>query len=365
MARILFGVAGEGFGHSSRSELIGRRLMESGNEVLFAASAKSLAYLKPLFPGRVEEVHGLGFVVKDGQVLPIPTLMDNIVKYHKGFLTNRRLFSRKVKQFAPDLVISDFEPFCAWWADRHRIPCVFIDNEHVLTMAKLEDVPGWLDRVHAKAVTRGYHTRAKAYVIMNFFTAPLKTKKAVFGNPVIRKQVLDLNVQNQPHITVYSTDSRPETKEKYISIFQQFAAHPFYIYGFGIEEEHGNCHFKKTSTEGFLKDLASGSGVVATAGLSLLSECLYLKKRMFLMPLKGQFEQQVNAVYAQHLGFARCAQDLNKADLKLYLADLDKAYPDDGRILWPDNEAYFGILDQTLQKIGFQTNLISSRDERI
>lgn len=365
MARILLGVAGEGFGHSSRSELIGRRLMDAGHEVMFAASAKSLAYLKPLFPGRVEEVHGLCFVVKDGQVLPIPTLMDNIVKYRKGFLTNRRLFSNKVKQFAPELVISDFEPFCAWWADRHHVPCVFIDNEHVLTMAKLEDVPGWLDRVHAKAVTRGYHTRAKAYVIMNFFSAPLKTKKAVFANPVIRKQVMDLKVKRQSHITVYSTDSRPETKQKYISIFGRFAPQTFTIYGFGIEEEHCHCYFKKTSTEGFLNDLASGCGVVATAGLSLLSESLYLKKRMFLMPLKGQFEQQVNAVYAQRLGFARCAEDLNESDLKLYFADLDKNFPNDDRILWPDNEAYFGILDQTLQKIGFQTNLISSLSGKI
>jgi uncharacterized protein (TIGR00661 family) len=365
MAKILFGVAGEGFGHSSRSELIGRRLMDAGHEVMFTASAKSLVYLRPLFPGRVEEVHGLHFIVKDGQVLPIPTLVDNIVKYHQGFLTNRRLFSRKVKCFAPDLVISDFEPFCAWWADRHHVPCVFIDNEHLLTMAKLEGVPGWLDRVHAKAVTRGYHTRAKAYVIMNFFSAPLKTKKAVFANPVVRKQVMDLKAQNQSHITVYSTDSRPETKEKYISIFQRFAAHPFYIYGFGIEEEHGNCRFKKTSTEGFLRDLAGGCGVVATAGLSLLSESLFLKKRMYLMPLKGQFEQQVNAVYAERLGFARCAEDLNEPDLKLYLADLDKKYPEDDRILWPDNEAYFGILDQTLKKTGFQANLIHCRSDRI
>lgn len=357
MAKILFGVAGEGFGHSSRSEIIGRRFMEAGHEVMFAASAKSLAYLKPLFPKQVQEVHGLHFIVKDGQVQAIPTLVDNLVKFPEGFLTNRRLFSHKVTQFGPDLVISDFEPFCAWWADRHRVPCVFIDNEHVLTMAKLEDVPGRRSCIKAQAVTRGYHTRAKAYVIMNFFRAPLKTKKAVLANPVIRKQVMNLKVENQSHITVYSTDSRPETKQKYISIFQRFPSIFFFVYGFGVDEENGNCRFKNTSTDGFLKDLSSGCGVIATAGLSLLSECLYLKKRMFMMPLKGQFEQQVNAVYAQRLGIAHCAEDLNEQDLKSYLADLNKNYPDDERLLWPDNEAYFHILDQTLQKNGFSLNL--------
>ena len=101
---------------------------------------------------------------------------------------------------------------------------------------------------------------------------------------------MELKVENKPHITVYSTDSKPETKQKYISIFQRFTPQSFFIYGFGTDEEQGNCRFKKTSTEGFLKDLSAGSGVVATAGLSLLSECLFLRKRMFLMPLKGQFE---------------------------------------------------------------------------
>jgi uncharacterized protein (TIGR00661 family) len=352
-AKILFGVAGEGFGHSSRSELIARRLMQAGSEVLFAASAKSLSYLSPLFPGRVEQVHGLHFVVKDGQVRAFSTLADNIIKYRKGFLTNRRLFSQKVKTFAPDLVISDFEPFSAWWAFRNRVPCVFIDNEHLLTMAKLDKVPGLVSRIKADIVTRGYHTRASAYVIMNFFTAPLKTQKAVLANPVIRKQVMDLTVERRPHITVYSTDSKPETKAKFISIFNRFPSHPFYIYGFHVAEEHGNCVFKQISTEGFLRDLSTGSGVVATAGLSLLSECLYLKKRMFLMPLKGQFEQQVNAVYAERLGVAVCASDLDEQKLKQFFDGLDKDYSSDPRILWPDNEAYFAILDQTLQKIGF------------
>jgi len=353
MAKILFGVAGEGFGHSSRSELIGRWFLDRGHEVMFAASGKSLAYLAPLFPGRVQEVYGLHFIIKEGQIQPISTLVDNIVHYRKGFLTNRRLFSSAVADFAPDLVISDFEPFSAWWAFRHRMPCVFVDNEHLLTMAKLEQVPGRMDRLKARVVTRGYHTRAKAYVIMNFFKAPLKSRRAVFANPVIRKQVMDLKVQTQSHITVYSTDSRPETRQKLISVFSQFPSHPFYIYGFPVEDQHRNCTFKKISTTGFLADLAAGSGVVASAGLSLLSECLYLKKRMLMVPIQGQFEQKVNAVYAERLGIAHQVNQINTDNLSRFLDDLDKPFSTDERILWPDNEAYFSILAQTLAGIGF------------
>ena len=37
MAKIIYGVAGEGFGHSSRSHLIGQRLLDAGNDVIGAS----------------------------------------------------------------------------------------------------------------------------------------------------------------------------------------------------------------------------------------------------------------------------------------------------------------------------------------
>jgi len=43
-------------------------------------------------------------------------------------------------------------------------------------------------------------------------------------------------------------------------------------------------------TEGFAADLAAARGVIASAGLSLISECLHLKKKMLLLPLAGQYE---------------------------------------------------------------------------
>ena len=46
MARIIYGVAGEGFGHSSRSHLIGQRFIDAGHDVMFVGSQKSLLYLK-------------------------------------------------------------------------------------------------------------------------------------------------------------------------------------------------------------------------------------------------------------------------------------------------------------------------------
>jgi uncharacterized protein (TIGR00661 family) len=348
MAKVLYGVAGEGYGHSSRSEIIGRRLLEAGHEVRFAASGKSLSYLAPLFPGRVHEVFGLQLVYCHGAVQPIKTIGQNIKEYRAGSSVNQRLFEM-ARQFEPDLVISDFEPFCGWWAFRRRIPCVYIDHQHILTLARLEGIPRGWGRLQTDCVVRAYHSFAQCYVGINFFRVEVKTPRLVPVNPVVRRQVMELSPTYGDHILVYVTDSRPETQQYLIQQFGPFCSYHFHIYGFHVEQEHGNCIFRKTSTDGFLQDLSSCAGVIATAGFSLISECLYLKKRMLLMPIKGQFEQQVNAIYAERLGFARNARWLELDSLKLFLKDIEREFPRDDRILWPDNERFFNSLDHVLR----------------
>jgi uncharacterized protein (TIGR00661 family) len=216
----------------------------------------------------------------------------------------------------------------------------------------------------ADIVTRGYHTFAKKYVILNFFRASLHNSRAILAAPVVRQCVTKLPVSQQDHVVVYSTDSKPDTKQTYLTLFGRLAPRPFYIYGFNVEERHGNCFFKKNSTPGFLEDLASCRGVIATAGFSLISECLYLKKRMLLTPVGGQFEQIVNAAYAQRLGFARYPQRLDDQPLRLFLNDTEKEFPNDERILWPDNEGFFRLLNHTLNEslnpAGITLNLTAS-----
>jgi uncharacterized protein (TIGR00661 family) len=139
--------------------------------------------------------------------------------------------------------------------------------------------------------------------------------------------------------------------------FEAFCSYRFYIYGFHVEQEHGNCIFRKTGTDSFLQDLSSCIGVISTAGFSLISECLHLKKRMLLMPLKGQYEQQVNAMYAERLGFATYARSLDTDSLRIFLKDAEKEFSRDDRILWPNNERFFSNLDNALQTHGIRLNL--------
>ncbi|MHC4743282.1 MAG: glycosyltransferase family protein, partial [Planctomycetota bacterium] len=315
MARIIYGVAGEGFGHSSRSHLIGQRLIDAGHDVMFVGSQKSLLYLKQYFGERVKEIFGLSFAFQDGRIDKSETLKRNLLRLPDGNRHNDELFKEHFEPFDPELIISDFEPFSAWWAWRNGVPFMSIDHEHVLTLCKLEHrTRNWFARLTAETVAKCHYVGAASYVVINFFEAPLRIESAVLAPPVVRPLIEELMPTAGEHILLYSTIG--SNHEQLCEILTQFGDQKFFIYGFdkamATPLDQKNCIFKKRSTEGFLSDLASSRGVIASAGFSLLSECLYLKKKMLLQPVAGQYEQVINAHYIEKLGLGLGAKELDE-----------------------------------------------------
>jgi len=350
MARIIYAVAGEGFGHSSRAHLIGQRFLDAGHEVMFVASHKALLYLRSIYGQRVREIFGLSFTYRRGRIDAPRTFLRNLLKSMQSHSGNRRLFRNVYEPFEPDLVVTDFEPFTGWWAWRHRVPFISLDNEHILTVCRLQH--RWrhiASRTSATAVTRCVGIRAATYVVPNFFKAPLKTDRAILAPPIVRPAVTQLTPSDAGHVIIYWTTGTEESRLR--AVLKEFPRQLFYVYGFDKKVRVGNCVFKRASTEGFLDDLASARGVVASAGLSLISECMYLRKKMFILPLPGQYEQTINAHYIGQLGLGQSANRLDEAKLGRFLDRLDDPISQDDRILWPDNEGFFDVLEGVLGRL--------------
>jgi len=343
MARIIYAVAGEGFGHASRTHLIGQRFLDAGHDVIFATSHRALLYLRECFGERAREIFGLTFDYSKGYVDPVATVWKNLARFPGGRKVNKQLYNEVYKPFNPDLVVTDFEPFSAWWALRNRVPFVSINNEHTLIFCKLEHkLKNVVQRIQAGVVTRFHYVGAKAYVLISFFQAPLKNDKAVLAPPIVRPIITELTPTDAGHITIYWTTGTNEDQLR--DVLSRFSDQSFHIYGFNKRLERGNCVFKERSTEGFLTDLASSRGVIASAGFSLISECLHLRKKMLLLPLAGQYEQLLNARYVQKLRLGTWAKRLSEPALSRFMEGLDEPMPQDGHILWPDNEGFFEVL---------------------
>jgi len=350
MAKIIYAVAGEGFGHSSRSHLIGQRLIDTGHDCIFVGSRKSLLYLKQYFGPRVREIFGLSFAYEKGRIDKSETLKKNLLKLPEANKQNEELFKKHFEPFEPDLVISDFEPFSAWWAWRNRVPFISIDHEHMLTLCSLEhQAKNWFSRLTASVVTECHYVGAVAYIVVNFFKAPLRIDSAILAPPIVRPIVTALHPTQEKHILIYSTTGKG--RDKLQQVLHKFSQQKFYVYGFDKSVEYGNCIFKKRTTEGFLADLASARGVITSAGFSLISECMYLRKKMLLLPLSGQYEQMINAHYIEKLGLGISSEQLDEAAITRFLKEIDKPMPIDERIIWPDNDKFFQILQGTLNRL--------------
>ena len=350
MARIIYAVAGEGFGHASRAHLVGQRFLDAGHEVIFAASHRALLYLRQYYGERVKEIFGLTFDYSKGYVDPAATVWKNLTRFPQGHRLNRELFEQVYQPFEPDLVVTDFEPFSAWWAWRNRVPFLSIDNEHLLIMCTLDHrLRDILGRLNATLVVRFHYFGARAYVVTSFFKAPLRRRTVVLAPPIVRPAIARLQSSDAGHIVVYATTGTHE--EQWREVLGRFASQEFHIYGFNKNAEWKSCIFKEASTEGFATDLAAARGVIASAGFSLISECLYLRKKMLLLPLAGQYEQVLNVRNIERLGLGVGSRQVDESAVSRFLDRIAEPMPQDDRILWPDNERFIETLRGVLSRL--------------
>lgn len=357
MANIIYGVAGEGYGHSTRSQLVGQKLIDAGHNVIFATSQKGLKHLGQYFPERTKEVFGLLFGYKAGKVSNFKTFRINLCRLPGGMKTNSKLYKTHFENYNPDLVITDFEPFSAKWAKKNNVPVISIDNEHLLTYCKLDVVDvGKFTKFNSKFVTKHYYKNPASYIIISFFDAELTSDLACIAPPILRSAALEMTPSAGEHIVLYSTTGAKA--EHVADICKKFPSQTFHIYGFNMAREDDNCIFKEHSAEGFLVDMAASRGVISSAGFSLITECLHFKKKMLLLPLPGQYEQIINAHYIEKLGLGVSAKSFNAESLKRFLDDLNTPIPtDDERIIWPSNEKFFDCLQQQFEQLSLPVKI--------
>ena len=121
------------------------------------------------------------------------------------------------------------------------------------------------------------------------------------------------------------------------------------MYGYNIEKKDRNLEFRKTG-DGFLKDLAGAKAIIASAGFTLMSEALYLKKPYFAIPLKGQFEQTLNALFLQAARYGAFSEEPTSKDIRKFLSRLN-SYENKLKKHTMNAREVFAALDKVLEEL--------------
>ena len=343
--RILFGVAGEGSGHAARAEVVASYLISKGHKVKIITYHQGIKYLPPKFD--VEEVFGLRFFHKEDRVDYPTTILENIKKTPEATKSLARV-KELVNSFKPNIIITDFEPLSALCAHLCKIPLISIDNQHILTHGKIEYEKRWMhDYYITKTGVFAMAFKADAYIITSFFDFDLIANNAYRVPPILRQEVLDHTSSRLNHILVYSTTS---DINKIITLLKE-TDKKFIIYGLDIAKQEKNCTFKKFSKAGFLNDVATAQAIIGSAGLSLITESLYLYKPYLALPVKRRFEQLLNSYYLKKLNYGNYAEKLTSEGLNDFLDNIPKYEKELTHYKRLDNSKLYKTLDKLLKKL--------------
>jgi uncharacterized protein (TIGR00661 family) len=343
--RIIYAACGEGMGHAIRTSVVLEHLQKE-NDVLVFASDRAFDFLSRKFDD-VYKIYGFNTVYEENAVNDKKTFIKAMKNLPRDVRDNIKLLYNIANEFKPDIIISDFEFYSNILSKIIRVPMISIDNMHVITHCKI-DVPRKYarDKLKAEGVVRSFIMRPRKYLITSFFYPEIKNKNKVFiYPPILRKEILHIKPSTGTHILVYQTST---SNLKLIQILKEIDEN-FIVYGFDSEKVDNNLTFRKFNEDQFFRDLGTCKAVLANGGFTLITESIYLKKPVLSIPVKGQFEQILNAIYIERLGYGEFHEELDIGVVKQFLSNLEiynqslKSYSQDG------NKAILNKLDQLIE----------------
>ncbi|HEY4763805.1 MAG TPA: glycosyltransferase family protein [Candidatus Sulfotelmatobacter sp.] len=315
MANILYGVNGEGAGHSTRAKEVLSHLVAQGHTVHVATFDRGLQNLRAHFD--VTEIYGFHFAYVNNRVRYKRTIAKNLITAPQAAKSLSHL-KDLVDEWNIELVITDFEPLTCHVGHKKRLPVISIDNQHCLTNAVVSYPSKYRgDAAAAKIVTRLMTPHANTYLVISFFTAPVRKPNTFLFPPLLRQEILDATPTQSDHVLVYVTSPAPALAKLLASVRCNFIA-----YGFDREGEDKNIVYKKPSVDGFFADLTSARAIVANSGFSLVTEALHLGKPYLAVPVSHQFEQIFNAYWLEKSGYGAYWEELNKERIESFLYNL-------------------------------------------
>jgi len=357
--RILYGVVGEGMGHAMRSRVVLDHLTQN-HDVQVVVSGRAYDYLVARANDHlaVRKIWGYSIVYEDNEVDSFRTLLANLKGAVKGWPENIRAYFELADQFKPDVVISDFESWSYLFAKNRDIPVVSVDNIQMLNRCAHapEIIAGHEGDLRlAKTVIKPKVAGAFHYLITTFFYPPVRKKRTTLHPPILRPEILAARRPGQgggggDHLLVYQTSTSNTALPEILSRCGSECR----VYGLrrDLREEviEGNLRYRPFSEAGFIEDLRSARGVIASGGFTLMGEAVYLQRPMLAVPVRKQFEQVLNARYLEAEGYGLYADEITSERLGEFLERLPDfqrqlaSYQQDG------NRDLLGHLDEVLVK---------------
>jgi uncharacterized protein (TIGR00661 family) len=345
MAKILYALSGQGRGHTSRVMAVSEGLRERGHELIYCCGGVAYQILhdcgEEVIPvpalTHAHEGNGIGVVGSLRQNAHVLRRARNIVEE----------LSATFEAAGVELLVNDFEAFSALAARRIGLPVLSLNHQHIVTETVYRvPVTHLFDAAVARLAIRLIApVRPVHRLVPTFFFPPVRSPaRTTLLPPIIREAVRTSRPTAGDHLLVYLTES--DASRAVIDALGRCPAR-FIAYNAppGISGVPANVTVRPPCLHAFLVDLAGCRGVICSAGFTLMSEALFLGKPLLVVPIRGHFEQMLNALFLVRagLGTAVFGRPLEETDVKRFLNHIAAAAPMDRRVACGNVQAVEGI----------------------
>lgn len=290
--KILYAIQGTGNGHLSRARAI-IPILETHKVVLDILISGTQVDVSLAHPVKYK-LNGLSFIFgKKGGV----DLWKTLTK------AKPIKFFREIKQLAVtdyDLIINDFEPVSAWAAKLKKIPCVSFSHQSAV--------------IHKNAPKPTAKNSIGAFILNKYaptqkqFGLHFKTYSNEMYTPIIRNEIRNATPKNKGHYTVYLPSY---SNEKIVTMLSHFPNTQWQVFSKHCNSKSNpknHIVISPINNNDFVNSMVNCKGMLCGAGFETPAEVLFLEKKLLVIPMSGQYEQQCNAAALKIMGVTVVSQ---------------------------------------------------------
>ncbi len=249
------------------------------------------------------------FACKNHRKVSMPATMAGMARQIPAYWRSLRAVKEAVREAQPDVIINFFEPVTGLYAltSRNRPPVVSVAHQFMLEHPSYVQVKkNRLQQLGMKWYIRMVGA-GSTKVALSLYEAPDQPERdLVVAPPILRNQLFDITPEeNGKFVLVYLLNhGYAEQIIEWHKKNPEVALHCFYDKpGAPAEQRYDDkLSFHRLDGEKFLRMMGECKYVACTSGFESLAEAAWLGKPLFLVPVEGHIEQQINAVDAVRMG---------------------------------------------------------------
>ena len=247
------------------------------------------------------------------------------ISYQKIFLKNNFFKAAKTIQQIElqhyDLIINDYEPLTAWACKLRGLK--MLELSHQASMS-FQETPKPESKDFFGELVLKHYAPSKNKIGFHFDHYHQQIKK-----PVIRKKIRQLNPDKKGFYVVYLPSF---SDENLIKVLKQIPVE------WKVFSKYTKTVLKKDNVEvfpideiQFLRNFENCEGILCNAGFEGPAEALFMQKKLFVIPIHHQYEQECNAFALHQMGI-KTSKTLDLTEIRNWVNSnnlISVNYPDD------------------------------------